>query len=87
MNDSFSSPKDIDVNNGFSENNDMNMDKKQVKKRKYVCPDIEIVHTDLGEHLLESSPFNNDGGHKKAGDDGEDLNAKQMFLDMEEFEE
>lgn len=38
MNDSFSSPKDIDVNNVFSENNDMNMDKKQVKKTKVRMP-------------------------------------------------
>ena len=64
------------------------MNKKQVttqgKKRKpYVRAEVELISVKADYHLLEIS-FPNSGGHQKAEDEGNDLNAKRgFFLDDE----
>lgn len=61
------------------------MDRKELRKQKYVCPAIEVVRTMFDNQLMSTS-FPNNGGHSKVGDDGE-LNAKGGFFDEDEEEE
>jgi len=61
------------------------MKKKQINKQPYVCPAIEVIHTDSCHQLMVAS-FPNNGGHNKVGDD-EELNAKQGWFDEDEEEE
>lgn len=50
------------------------------RKRNYVHPAIEVVHSALDIQLMQTS-FPNNGGHKKSDDDGQDINdAKQGFF-------
>ena len=42
----------------------------------YVTPYMELHHAALDGYLMETS-FPNNGGHTKADDDGQVLNAKQ----------
>lgn len=62
------------------------MNRKQIKKQPYVSPVIEVIHTDSSYQLMATS-FPN-GGHGKAGDDGDEINdAKQGWFDEDEEEE
>lgn len=62
------------------------MEKKQIKKKKYECPKVGIFYSVSDSPLMETS-FPNDGGHTKAGDDGQSLNAKQALFFEEDTEE
>lgn len=62
------------------------MEKKQLKKKKYESPRIGIFHNVSDTPLMETS-FPNDGGHTKAGDDGQSLNAKQALFFEEDTKE
>lgn len=57
------------------------MKKKQLKT--YCPPKSILIHIDIPS-LMETS-FPNSGGHNKAGDDGNGLNAKQGWFD-EDYE-
>ncbi|MBF1436555.1 MAG: hypothetical protein HXN43_07665 [Prevotella micans] len=61
------------------------MNRKGFRKQTYVCPSIKVFHTNLEGQLMQTS-FPNDGGHNKAGDDG-DLNAKQDLFEYDEEED
>ncbi|MDY4020844.1 MAG: hypothetical protein SOZ80_08750 [Prevotella sp.] len=57
------------------------MKKKQVTKKAYLAPCVEICPVRIENSMLANSPVN--GGHHDAGDDGE-LNAKQFHFDDED---
>lgn len=57
--------------------------KKSEIKQIYECPKIEIFYVKLDNQLMDTS-FPNDGGHKKADDDNQELNAKQTWSDFGE---
>ena len=61
------------------------MEKKQIKKKKYECPKVGIFYSVSDTPLMETS-FPN-GGHTKAGDDGQSLNAKQALFFEEDTKE
>lgn len=62
------------------------MNKRKIRKQVYVSPTIEVIHTAFDKQLMSTS-FPN-GGHGKAGDDGDEINdAKQGWFDEEEEEE
>ena len=57
------------------------------RKQKYVCPMIGIIHV-LPDNPLLGTSFHNNGGHNKAGDDGQDLgNAKRAIEWYDENED
>ena len=62
------------------------MKRETLKKKMYVTPYMELHHAALDGYLMETS-FPNNGGHTKADDDGQVLNAKQNSLFEEEEEE
>ena len=65
------------------------MSKNQVTNRTYIVPEIQIIGMENHIGFMELS-FRNNGGHKKVGDDSDELNARQGFFeeeDEEEFEE
>ena len=51
----------------------------------YLKPEVKAIRLEVQSQLMDTS-FPNDGGHKKAGDDGADLSAKQGWFDEEEEE-
>ena len=55
------------------------MKRTQVRNQDYIKPEVNIIPIRFDSPLLNTS-FPN-GGHKKVGDDGQDLNAKQGFFD------
>lgn len=59
------------------------MNQTNSAKQAYVCPTVEVINTALESQLMHTS-FPNNGGHNDAGDDGQDLNAKQNFFDEED---
>ena len=54
------------------------------RKELYVAPACQRLQVEAN-HLMGTS-FPNSGGHGHAGDDGNDLNAKQGWFDDEEDE-
>ena len=56
------------------------MQRNQLESRAYAKPEVEAIHLEPHSELMETS-FPNSGGHKKAGDDGNDLSAKQGWFD------
>lgn len=61
------------------------MKKETLRKQTYVSPRIEVVRMMLDYQLLETS-FPNNGGHKKAGDDGDEINDAKPGLFEDEDE-
>ena len=61
------------------------MKQKQLESRAYAKPAVETIQMEAHSELMDTS-FPNSGGHKKAGDDGDDLSAKQGWFDEEEEE-
>ena len=59
------------------------MKQKQLESRAYAKPAVEAIRLEAHNELMDTS-FPNSGGHNKAGDDGDDLSAKQGGLDEEE---
>ena len=60
--------------------------KKQVESlMAYLKPAIEAIRLETHSELMDTS-FPNSGGHNKAGDDGDDLSAKQGWFDEEKEE-
>ncbi len=57
------------------------MNKKQVTKRVYLVPHVEVYTVSIERPMLANSPVS--GGHNDAEDDGE-LNAKQFRFDDED---
>lgn len=49
---------------------------KMDQKKCYLTPDCRVIR--INEQLMQSTSFNNSGGHQKAEDDGT-LNAKKTF--------
>ena len=62
------------------------MNRKQLESRAYSKPAVEAIRLEPHSELMDTS-FPNSGGHNKAGDDGDDLSAKQGWFDEEEEEE
>lgn len=57
------------------------MNSKAGTRRSYAKPEIKIYRLEQQSHLMDASfP----GGHKKVGDEDDDLNAKQGFLEEDE---
>ena len=64
------------------------MNKKLLERRAYVSPMCEVFVMETCNQLLTPTSFPNNGGHGKAGDDGDDINdAKQGWFDEEEEED
>ena len=64
------------------------MKKKLLERRAYVSPKCEVLVMETCNQLLTPTTFPNNGGHGKAGDDGDDINdAKQGWFDEEEEED
>ena len=64
------------------------MKKKLLERRAYVSPMCEVFVMETCNQLLTPTSFPNNGGHGKAGDDGDDINdAKQGWFDEEEEED
>ena len=62
------------------------MKRKKFKKQTYVRPTAEVIHIPFGGQPLLIT-FSN-GGHNKAGDDGNDISdAKRGYYDDFEEEE
>ena len=59
------------------------MKQKQLESRAYAKPTIRAIRLEAHNELMDTS-FPNSGGHKKAGDDGDELNAKQGWFDEDE---
>ena len=49
----------------------------------YSKPAVEAIRLEAHNELMDTS-FPNSGGHKKAEDDGDELNAKQGWFDEDE---
>ena len=63
------------------------MKREPVRKQTYEKPSIEVIHTLLDNELMGTS-FPNNGGHNKAGDDGDDIDdAKPGWFDEDEEDE
>ena len=62
------------------------MKQKQLESRAYAKPTVETIRLESHNELMDTS-FPNSGGHNKAGDDGDDLSAKQGWFDEDEEEE
>ena len=58
------------------------MKQKQLERWAYAKPEIEAIRLETHSELMDTS-FPNNGGHKKADDDGE-LNAKQGWFDEDD---
>ena len=58
------------------------MKKKGKTKCQYTAPRSWVIATDF-ENLMNETSFNNKNGHKDAGDDNQDLDAKQGLFDEE----
>ena len=58
------------------------MNKKGETKCQYTAPRSWVIATDF-ENLMNETSFNNKNGHKEAGDDNQDLDAKQGLFDEE----
>ena len=64
------------------------MNKKLLERRAYVSPMCKVFVMETCNQLLTPTSFPNNGGHGKAGDDGDDINdAKQGWFDEEEEED
>ena len=64
------------------------MKKKLLERRAYVSPMCKVFVMETCNQLLTPTSFPNNGGHGKAGDDGDDINdAKQGWFDEEEEED
>ena len=72
------------------------MKKKLLERRAYVSPMCEVFVMETCNQLLTPTSFPNNGGHGKAGDDGDDDagdddgdidDAKQGWFDEEEEED
>ena len=59
------------------------MNRNQLERWAYAKPAIEAIRLEPHNQLMDTS-FPNSGGHKKAGDDGDDLSAKQGWFDEDE---
>ena len=59
------------------------MKQKQLERWAYAKPAVEVIRLEAHSELMDTS-FPNSGGHNKAGDDGDDLSAKQGWFDEEE---
>ena len=62
------------------------MNKKLLERRAYISPMCKVFVMETCNPLLSTS-FKNNGGHGDAGDDGQDLGAKQGWIDEEDEEE
>ena len=62
------------------------MNRKQLESRAYAKPAVEVILLEPHRELMETS-FPDDGGHKKATDDGDDLSAKQGWFNEDEEED
>ena len=63
------------------------MNKKLLERRAYISPMCKVFVMETCNQILSTS-FPNNGGHGKAGDDGDDINdAKQGWFDEEEEED
>ena len=62
------------------------MNRKQLESRAYAKPTVEAIRLEPHNELMDTS-FPNSGGHKKAGDDGDDLSAKQGWFDEDDEED
>ncbi|WP_311442646.1 hypothetical protein [Hoylesella enoeca] len=61
------------------------MKQKQLERMGYSKPEVEAIRLEPHSELMDTS-FPNSGGHNKAGDDGDDLSAKQGWFDEKEEE-
>ena len=59
------------------------MNQKQLERWAYAKPEVEAIQMEAHSELMDTS-FPNNGGHKKAEDDGDELNAKQGWFDEDE---
>ena len=59
------------------------MNRKQLERMGYSKPGVEAIRLESHSELMDTS-FPNSGGHNKAGDDGDDLSAKQGWFDEDE---
>lgn len=58
------------------------------RKHSYEPPKSEIIYLEAHCSLLHTSFKDDNGnGHNSAGDDGQDLNAKQGWFDYDDNEE
>ena len=62
------------------------MNRKQLERWAYAKPAVETIRLEPHSELMDTS-FPNSGGHNKAGDDGDDLSAKQGWFDEDEEED
>ena len=62
------------------------MKQNQLERMGYSKPAIEAIRLETHSELMDTS-FPNSGGHKKAGDDGDDLSAKQGWFDEDDEED
>ena len=62
------------------------MKQKQLERMGYSKPEMEAIRLEAHNELMDTS-FPNSGGHKKAGDDGDDLSAKQGWFDEDDEED
>ena len=59
------------------------MKQNQLERWAYAKPEVEAIRLEAHNELMDTS-VPNSGGHNKAGDDGEDLSAKQGWFDEDE---
>ena len=59
------------------------MNQKQLERWAYAKPAMEAIRLEPHSELMDTS-FPNSGGHNKAGDDGDDLSAKQGWFDEDD---
>nr|WP_315347451.1 hypothetical protein [Hoylesella enoeca] len=59
------------------------MNRNQLERWAYAKPAVEAIRLEPHSELMDTS-FPNSGGHNKAGDDGDDLSAKQGWFDEDE---
>ena len=59
------------------------MNRNQLERWAYAKPAIGAIRLEAHNELMDTS-FPNSGGHKKAEDDGDELNAKQGWFDEDE---
>ena len=62
------------------------MKQKQLERWAYAKPEVEAIQMEAHNELMDTS-FPNSGGHNKAGDDGDDLSAKQGWFDEDDEED
>ena len=62
------------------------MNKKLLERRAYISPMCKGFVVETYNQLLSTS-FKNNGGHNDGNDDGQDLSAKQGWIDEEDEEE